>query len=1211
MPSSTISHILGGKQHRRGRRSSSPYSVASTTTATTSHQQNNNERRGAARPTSVAAAATTAATAPLPEQQKQNPSSTNQTKPTGRRRSRNRFERYHQYYLSQRQNEPGEQDKDRLQQLRQQRQQQQTVHGNGINSSSESSLNGDTTATTHTRHSTASRHHDHETTPTNSVASQHMEGVPLAPPPLINPIQHIEQQTTYESIEPVMLLGVCALSGIMNWVETKQRIETIQSSPIFQHIMKYHQERDVQYQTYVEYNAQKHRQVKEKFVRCRDRAKEEIQKYEKALAAATAAASKSKSTTSQRTTAGPHHQQQQHHHHHRTKNHNPTDRHSSTARSNDSHHDASSNLVTPFVGRGDSTSRKAPPPQQQQQQQLHEQLEHTSTPAAAAAAAASESSGRKQNISKSSPAEKRHAMEIDQVDHTSTTAQQPTSTNDRQDDHQEEDIQDDSQHTDVEETKDDQTEEFTSDQHNFDIQQPQHDVHKEDEIRDMNHQLDEENCDVSGFADQDRHVSAAKHHEDEEVVEPSIHDEAPKDKEDEANIFSKKQSPDDVQNRENHEGIVTTQDVMPKEADKDVEDDCFEDMENVLTDGHSHGRKSKNDPSHDDRKHQLEELQEEQLLGSDLLPNRLPSTSGSMKNQPLQGQDDGVAQNRCHRMESDVQDNQLGKDPPQQDGVPPPDHFIPINPQKDIANQYVEEGLEEIGEGEMEEEYEELCPRQLPSESMPTTICFFVQDQKAEPQAAKTVLPRENVGTDDGDDRPLRQVINERPERPSHPPPPEEEEPIDTSEREKMTADGDNESKGNDSGLKSDEKSYKDVPDDSSATVMLTQSKNVFHKSARAQKPTTFASSGANNQVERSSAFHPIVPLKRRVNHDSDVFQDARQFQQPQSKSLTKPIQQLSNAPETKEQDRSAQVYRPRPKRPYQSVDDEDHRSTGSNPTVRSEFLLSQTQERPTKSRRVTASPRVLPKALTAMTSENTGQENNRKDKDTTARRTSSTRWISNEPARDFLKPALMQAEKSSPHNATSTRTNQHAGKTNLQDPSDKREKSNHTVSEKKAITNPYLRKETSNRNDAYNTPKESDFQSRDSLNKETSKLRAKLSNASSRLTHGKSSRKKIPNEWLNDSDDSDKDDEPDFKYTEVVRKKSEREALNGYHCPDCIAFANQVMQGRGAEVFDREELLRCSRHRGRFTPPSSPAGFWELSFADSIRKKKNENTDG
>jgi hypothetical protein len=200
-----------------------------------------------------------------------------------------------------------------------------------------------------------------------------------------------------------------------------------------------------------------------------------------------------------------------------------------------------------------------------------------------------------------------------------------------------------------------------------------------------------------------------------------------------------------------------------------------------------------------------------------------------------------------------------------------------------------------------------------------------------------------------------------------------------------------------------------------------------------------------------------------------------------------------------------------------------------------------------------------------------------------------------------------MKAEKTTPRNANSTRTIPYAEKTSPVDPTVQRKKSNHSAFEKTTTTNPYPRRETSNSN-ASKTTKEPDSQSRDLLAKEASKLRSKLSNTSSRPFHGKSAKKKISNDWLNDSDESDKDDEPDFKYTEVVRKKTEREALNGYHCQDCIAFANQVMQGKGAEVFDRQELMRCSRHRGRFTPPSSPAGFWELSFADSILKKERKD---
>jgi hypothetical protein len=555
--------------------------------------------------------------------------------------------------------------------------------------------------------------------------------------------------------------------------------------------------------------------------------------------------------------------------------------------------------------------------------------------------------------------------------------------------------------------------------------------------------------------------------------------------------------------------------------------------------------------------------------------------------------DDAIAQDRRHQMEKCPQNHhQLEKDPSEHGGVPP-DHFIPINRQEDVSNRYVEEDLEEIGEGEIEEEYSELSPRQLPTESMPTTICFVVQKQKAETQAS---------ANGDGNKRPPPQMINGRPERPSHPPPPEEEKPIDPSETKKLTAELESESNENGIASQSHEKnetvSDQDLPDDSSATVLLTQSKNVFHNSSSsALKPNTLASSGTNKQVERASAFHPILP----------VFQDVRQFQQPQSKSLTKPVQTLSNVPEKKEPHRSTQVYRPRPKRPYQNADDDDHRSAESSPSVRSEFLLSQTQDRPNKSRRITASPRVLPKSLTDLISEKSGQENNRKDKNTAGRRASSTRWISNEPARDFLKPTSMKAEKTTPRNANSTRTNPYAEKTSPVDPTVQRKKSNHSAFEKTTTTNPYPRRETSNSN-ASKTTKEPDSQSRDLLAKEASKLRSKLSNTSSRPFHGKSAKKKISNDWLNDSDESDKDDEPDFKYTEVVRKKTEREALNGYHCQDCIAFANQVMQGKGAEVFDRQELMRCSRHRGRFTPPSSPAGFWELSFADSILKKERKD---
>ena len=76
-----------------------------------------------------------------------------------------------------------------------------------------------------------------------------------------------------------------------------------------------------------------------------------------------------------------------------------------------------------------------------------------------------------------------------------------------------------------------------------------------------------------------------------------------------------------------------------------------------------------------------------------------------------------------------------------------------------------------------------------------------------------------------------------------------------------------------------------------------------------------------------------------------------------------------------------------------------------------------------------------------------------------------------------------------------------------------------------------------------------------------------------------------------------------DFPYVEVVRKKSERSLLPAYTCNECQAFANAMMASKdrdGNHFFDPKDVVQeCSRHRSRFTPPSTPDGFWEMSFAD------------
>jgi hypothetical protein len=81
---------------------------------------------------------------------------------------------------------------------------------------------------------------------------------------------------------------------------------------------------------------------------------------------------------------------------------------------------------------------------------------------------------------------------------------------------------------------------------------------------------------------------------------------------------------------------------------------------------------------------------------------------------------------------------------------------------------------------------------------------------------------------------------------------------------------------------------------------------------------------------------------------------------------------------------------------------------------------------------------------------------------------------------------------------------------------------------------------------------------------------------------------------------DSDEDDEADdFQYQEVVRGKAAREGLNGYQCKECGDFFDAVFGGEGAKFYNRCDFVSCSRHRARHTPPSTPDGFWNLSFAD------------
>ena len=112
---------------------------------------------------------------------------------------------------------------------------------------------------------------------------------------------------------------------------------------------------------------------------------------------------------------------------------------------------------------------------------------------------------------------------------------------------------------------------------------------------------------------------------------------------------------------------------------------------------------------------------------------------------------------------------------------------------------------------------------------------------------------------------------------------------------------------------------------------------------------------------------------------------------------------------------------------------------------------------------------------------------------------------------------------------------------------------------------------------------------------------------------HSKVSSEKDNFNGINDFDissdgvDADKNDDvvSKYRYEEVVRGKVAREALIGYECKECAAFFDEaVLLGDGAKYYDRDELLRCSRHRARQTPPQTPEDYWELSFADEKVEK-------
>jgi len=69
-------------------------------------------------------------------------------------------------------------------------------------------------------------------------------------------------------------------------------------------------------------------------------------------------------------------------------------------------------------------------------------------------------------------------------------------------------------------------------------------------------------------------------------------------------------------------------------------------------------------------------------------------------------------------------------------------------------------------------------------------------------------------------------------------------------------------------------------------------------------------------------------------------------------------------------------------------------------------------------------------------------------------------------------------------------------------------------------------------------------------------------------------------------------------KYKEVVRNKEERAALPGHECEHCSKFFDAITVADGRGSVDRKKLVQlCSRHRYADAPPSTPPGYWQLSF--------------
>ena len=68
-------------------------------------------------------------------------------------------------------------------------------------------------------------------------------------------------------------------------------------------------------------------------------------------------------------------------------------------------------------------------------------------------------------------------------------------------------------------------------------------------------------------------------------------------------------------------------------------------------------------------------------------------------------------------------------------------------------------------------------------------------------------------------------------------------------------------------------------------------------------------------------------------------------------------------------------------------------------------------------------------------------------------------------------------------------------------------------------------------------------------------------------------------------------------KYIGDLRSRKAREAVPGFVCDQCSKYYLELERQGIINTLNKDEmLLNCSRHKSRWTPPSTPEGFWDIS---------------